>query len=146
MTEQGLREVSCGGIVLRKSGDKTEILLIKDLSGFWTWPKGKCEPDETFRETALREVEEETGLGNLRILKKVGRVGYVYRRSGRSIRKNVHYYLMDSGADGRLSAQIDEIMEARWFSAAEALRRVSYHGSKTFLRKALAAYEKRVIR
>ena len=56
-------EKSCGAIVYRKYHGNTEILLIKhNKSGYWSFPKGHMEKDETEAETALREIKEETGI------------------------------------------------------------------------------------
>lgn len=58
---------AAGGVVYNA---KNEILLIH-RRGFWDLPKGKMEEGETIEETAVREVEEETGLVNVHILKPV---------------------------------------------------------------------------
>ena len=53
---------AAGGIVVRRDGDEAQILLVHRPRGDWTFPKGKAEPNESDEDTALREVEEETGL------------------------------------------------------------------------------------
>ena len=56
-------EKSCGALVYRKHGDRTELLLIKHrFGGHWSFPKGHVELGENEFQTALREVKEETGL------------------------------------------------------------------------------------
>ena len=58
-----IEEKSCGAVILRKNEDRFDydVLLIKHTMGHWGFPKGHVEGDETERETALREVKEETG-------------------------------------------------------------------------------------
>jgi len=57
-----VKEISAGGVVYRKEGDRLELLMIEDRYGKWTLPKGKQEAGEEVEETALREIREETGL------------------------------------------------------------------------------------
>ena len=77
-------EVSAGGIVYRKVFWKTEVLLLK-----WTnsrgkeelvIPKGKIEPWEVAKDTAIREISEETGLKeeDFEIVKFVTKLNYTF--------------------------------------------------------------------
>ena len=77
------REFSAGGIVVKRQGRGFDVLLIKDSYGRWSWPKGHIERDEKSADAALREIEEEVGLKNLRILGKAGRSNYFYRLEGK---------------------------------------------------------------
>jgi 8-oxo-dGTP pyrophosphatase MutT (NUDIX family) len=56
--------VRAAGGVLRRVGSKgIEVLLVhRPRYDDWTLPKGKAQPGERDEETAVREVEEETGL------------------------------------------------------------------------------------
>ena len=56
------KEKSCGALVVRRGKNETEILLIKHNGGHWAFPKGHVEAGESEEQTALREVQEETGL------------------------------------------------------------------------------------
>ena len=57
------KEKSCGAVVYRMEDGSPEILLIKHRNGgHWAFPKGHVEKNETESETALREIQEETGL------------------------------------------------------------------------------------
>lgn len=58
---------SAGGVVFNHNN---QVLLI-NRNNHWDLPKGKMEANETFTETALREVEEETGIGNLSIVSPI---------------------------------------------------------------------------
>lgn len=55
-------EKSCGGIVCTIRNGRIEYLLIEESGGFHSFPKGHMETGESERETAIREIREETGL------------------------------------------------------------------------------------
>lgn len=55
-------EKSCGAVVFTRIDNEIKYLLIRNLSGIYGFPKGHVEQGETEKQTALREVFEETGL------------------------------------------------------------------------------------
>ncbi len=84
--------VSCGGVILHKG---KILLLYKNQNGRyigWVLPKGTVEQGESFKETALREVKEETGT-NAKIVKYIGKTQYSFRAAEEVINKTVHWYL-----------------------------------------------------
>ena len=56
-------------------------------------PKGTVEPGEDFKQTALREVHEETGVA-ASIIKYIGKSQYTFNTPQDTIEKTVHWYLM----------------------------------------------------
>lgn len=60
MTEQF--EKSCGAVVFTRTAVGIEYVIIRSLGGYYGFPKGHCEADESEEETASREIREETGL------------------------------------------------------------------------------------
>ena len=64
-----VREPTAGGIIFRVTPDQKdiEILLIQDSKNRWTIPKGHVEPGETAKQTAIREINEETGLKKIKL-------------------------------------------------------------------------------
>lgn len=86
----------------------------------WTLPKGKCDPGESYRDCALREVEEETGfvceLGD-----ELPDVRYVDHK-GRT--KRVRYWVMQ--VNGGEFAANDEVDDVEWLPAADVAQRLSY--------------------
>lgn len=136
------REFSSGGILIRSRGSIIKILLIKDLYGKWTWPKGKIDKGETSIDAAKREVKEETGLENIQMVSKIGNVNYFYTRSKELIFKTVHLYLFRFVGQETLSIQKEEIKDGRWFSEEGALSKVAYKGAKELLNKAIKIYKR----
>ena len=106
--------VAAGGLV---KNDKDQYLFIFRL-GKWDLPKGKAEYDETPEMTALREVEEECGLKNLKIEKELTKTFHTYREKGKSILKKTHWFEMSIGGEQNLIPQTEEgITEVKWISS-----------------------------
>jgi 8-oxo-dGTP diphosphatase len=100
----------------------------------WSLPKGKADADESDEETALREVEEETGL-RCTLGAPAGRTRY---RDSKGRDKVVHYWLMKPAEDADDSAFVpnDEVDEVSWCSVSEAADRLSYRHDRKLLAKA----------
>lgn len=101
----------------------------------WKFPKGHIDPDESSKDAALREVEEETGV-KAEIIDKVGDSKYVFPMNGEKIFKIVTMYLM-SYVSGELKPQEIEIEEVGWAAPEEALKMLSFSTDKNMLKKAL---------
>ena len=108
--------------------------------GVWALPKGLVDAGESPEATALREVEEETGIEG-ESLGKLGDVRYVYVRNGVRIFKIVSFYLVryKRGRLGDLpTALAFEVADARWLPLEEAPRLLAYRGEREMAEKALA--------
>ncbi len=102
---------AAGGIV---QNNKKELLFIYRL-GKWDLPKGKMEKGENPDECALREVEEETGVTNLTLKKKIGETYHTYDEFGKHILKTTHWYYMTCPAAQNLVPQTEEDITAiKW--------------------------------
>jgi len=103
--------VAAGGLVVN---DNNEILMIF-RNGKWDLPKGKIDPNELIRLTALREVEEECGVANLTIVKKLEQSFHVYYEEGSYILKKTHWFHMFTNQKKRPEPQLEEgITKALW--------------------------------
>ncbi len=107
---------AAGGVVLNADG---KVLFIY-RRGYWDLPKGKMELSESKRETALREVEEETGLTKLKLIQKLSVTHHIFRGlSGKRVLKPSHWYLMTSSTE-EVNVQIEEdIEEAKWVDVTD---------------------------
>lgn len=116
--------VSAGGVVYRHGEHAMEIVLCgRSREGLWALPKGTPEYGEALRDTALREVQEETGLG-VRIVDELGTVAYEFARPAQGVRyqKTVHHFLMEPDGTGSVDAHDREYDRVEWFPVEEALR------------------------
>ena len=109
--------------------------------GVWALPKGIIGDGEKPDVTALREVEEETGVEG-RLVEKLGDVRYVYTWAGERVFKVVSFYLLRY-SKGRLGdlppATAHEVAEVRWLPLEEAPRLLAYKGEREMAERALAA-------
>jgi 8-oxo-dGTP pyrophosphatase MutT (NUDIX family) len=109
--------------------------------GVWALPKGIIGDGERPELTALREVEEETGVQG-RLVGKLGDIRYVYTWAGERVFKVVSFYLLrySRGRLGDLApATAHEVAEARWLALEEAPGLLAYKGEREMAEKALAS-------
>ncbi|QWK13179.1 MAG: NUDIX hydrolase [Aquificota bacterium] len=123
-------EFSAGGVLLKDG----EVLLIKNPSDVWTFPKGLVESGENPEETAIKEVSEETGVKG-KIVAPIGEIRYWYMREGERIKKKVLFYLMEY-LEGEPRPSW-EVKDAKFFPLEEAKRLLKYKGDKEIFKKAL---------
>ncbi|MBQ3306288.1 NUDIX domain-containing protein [Candidatus Saccharibacteria bacterium] len=123
-----VREPTSGGIIFRLSKDQKdiEILLIQDSKNRWTIPKGHIEPGENAKQTAIREIGEETGLHHISVLGWLGKINFKYRRVDKLVLMTTQIYLVRS-LDNHEVAQKEKWMNGiKWFSFADALDAIEY--------------------
>ena len=102
---------AAGGIV---QNDKKQLLFIFRL-GKWDLPKGKVEKGEDIATTAVREVEEETGVTNLTLQKKIGETYHTYNAFGKHFIKTTHWFYITCPSKQTLKPQTEEnITEIKW--------------------------------
>lgn len=136
-------EFSAGGIVFRKIKGQIEVALILDAYGRWTFPKGHIEKGEKPDIAALREVGEELGVANLKIVQLLNKIEYWFKMDGDLIHKFVYFYLMEAPEKAILKPQTAEIKDARWFSSLEARTILGYKkDSLEILEKAIEVLKK----
>jgi len=121
--------------VLYRETDKGRLYLLLQNGGRWDFPKGGVEKGENELQTVVREVSEETGLKDIRILPGFRKViEYFYRRDGKNIHKQVVYRLaVTAEHDVKISF---EHQGFAWYPYKEALERASYDNSKVTLKDA----------
>jgi 8-oxo-dGTP pyrophosphatase MutT (NUDIX family) len=96
-----------GGLVYNKN---REVLFIF-RNGKWDLPKGGMNKGEEIEHTAMREVEEETGVNGLSISNKLQKTYHIFKRNGVYKLKITHWFEMHSTYDGIPIGQAEEGIE-----------------------------------
>lgn len=126
--DEVVRETTSGGIVFRRHGEaKTvQILLMQDAKNRWTIPKGHVEPGEEPKQTAEREIREETGLQEMKVNSWLGKVNFRYRRNHTLVLMTMHIYLVEGlGATDKLHPE-DWLNDIKWLPATDAVDKIAY--------------------
>jgi 8-oxo-dGTP pyrophosphatase MutT (NUDIX family) len=102
-----------GGLVFNKKGEVLFILR----NGKWDLPKGGIEREEEIADTAIREVEEETGVNKLEITRKLQKTYHIFKRNGKYKLKITHWFEMQTNFEGTPFPQANEgIEKAVWLN------------------------------
>ena len=112
------------------------FLLIRDSYRNWGLPKGHLEAGEGPECAALREVAEETGLGELAVEGQIEVIDWYFRFRGRLIHKVCHFYLMRTDCTDTCPQRSEGITACRWAAFEEAVSLVSYANAREVLRRA----------
>lgn len=123
-----VREPTAGGIIFRRNDQSkdVEILLIQDAKNRWTIPKGHIEEGETAKQTAEREIKEETGLQQLKVLNWLGKINFRYRRGSSLVLMTTEIFLVQGQGDTDKLKPEDWMNGIKWFPATEALDKIEY--------------------
>ncbi len=130
---------SCGGVVFRRGPGGLDVVLAH-YDSVWGLPKGTPEGRETKEQTALREVQEETGL-EVEIIEPITEIKYWFVADGTRIYKTVYFLLMRA-TGGDTSLHDAEHEEVAWFPLEEAYKILSYPNELEVVHAAAALAEK----
>ena len=149
-----VREFSAGALVFRRMQDQLWAAVIEpgregepeDRKHVVALPKGNVDSGEKPLDTAIREVQEETGL-RVSFVTKLADIKYVYSRKWQDnarVFKVVSFFLMEyqSGEIGDIREDMrHEVRRAWWMPLSEAAAKLSYGGEKEVAKKALGFLE-----
>ena len=124
--------IAGGGKVYNEKG---EILFIY-RNDKWDLPKGKVDRKETIEAAALREVEEETGVKNLKIIKPLETTYHIFKRNGRHRIKITYWFEMKTSYTGKLQPEeIEGITKVEWLNQNQIQNALenSYANIKTLI-------------
>ena len=121
-------EKSCGAIIFNED----KVLVVKQTSGFYGFPKGHVEIGETEKETATREVKEETGLDIKIISDKRYTQSYIVKEN---VHKDVVFFIakLENNNEKR---QVEEIEEILWIDINEVENILTYDSLKELWKEA----------
>jgi 8-oxo-dGTP pyrophosphatase MutT (NUDIX family) len=136
------KETSAGAIIFRRAeGDHLYLVIYSSRNKIWGFPKGHVEPGENEKSAALREIEEETGLTDFRII-----IGYRYEDvykamsnrgefKGQEIEKHSIYFLFETRSENVL-VDNHEIGDFKWLRLQDALGILTFDSTKEILKAA----------
>ncbi len=105
-----------GGIVQNEDKD----LLFIFRRDKWDLPKGKLETGERIEVCAEREIEEETGVTQLTLKRKIGETYHIYSEKGNDILKISHWFYFTCLSEQNMVAQTEEdIVEVKWIATKD---------------------------
>lgn len=134
MLEPSGKRTAAGCVVVPSTGELDRVYVILPSNGYgpWSFPKGRVIVNETIKDAAVRETEEETGL-KVKLLS--GKAAYVGSGDGRY--SVTHYYLaVRTGGSPQSTDETEQVLLVTW-ERAEALFFAS--GNKRDLRIARLA-------
>lgn len=135
-------ERSAGAVIFKKKRGKEALFLLlqypssshRTEKDYWDFPKGHIEPGETEGQTVRREVQEETGLTDVKFISGFREaIRYFFKWEGKVIFKTVAFYLLET--------KIKEIKISKehtsfdWLSYEEAMKRLSFDNARNILKK-----------
>lgn len=124
-----VEEKACGCIISQNN----KILLIRQMSGMWGFPKGHVEEGETEEQTAKREVKEET---NIDVEIDSSKRYVMHYKTDKGKYKEVVLFV-GKKIGGYLKMQPEEIIEAGWFEYQDALKILSYGNTRDLFKQVL---------
>ena len=105
----------------------------------WVLPKGTVEKGETYEQTAVREVNEETG-ADVRIRAYIGSTNYSFKAGHKNIDKIVHWYLCESDSYDCVPQKEEYFYDAGYYKYHEAYHLLEYPNEKQILSDAYTMY------
>ena len=134
-----IEAVSCGGVVIYRG----KILLLyknyKHKYVGWVLPKGTVEKGEEYKETALREVWEETNV-HATIRKYIGKSQYTFQTMDDVVCKDVYWYLMQANSFYCKPQKEEYFVDAGYYKFHEAYHLLKFNDERSILEKAYREY------
>lgn len=135
-----IEATSCGGVVIFRG----KILLLykncrRRYEG-WVLPRGTVEEGESYKETALREVREESG-AICRIVKYIDKSHYTFEVPEGVVSKDVHWYLMQSENFYSKPQKEEFFQDSGYYKYHEAYHLLKFSNERKILEQAYAEYQ-----
>ena len=134
-----IEATSCGGVVIFRNKVLVLYKNYKNRYEGWVLPKGTVESGESYEQTALREVKEESGV-SARIVEYLGKSQYSFSAYTEIVEKEVHWYLMLSDSYYSKPQQEEFFLDSGYYKFYEAYHLLKFANEKIMLQKAFNKY------
>lgn len=134
-----MEATSCGGVVIFRGKILVLYKNIKNKYEGWVLPKGTVEEGEEHKETALREVREESGV-NASVIKYIGTSQYTFTANDEVVNKHVHWYLMMADSYYSKPQREEYFVDSGYYKFHEAYHLLKFPNEKQILEQAYAQY------
>ncbi len=125
------------GVIAVLIGEEDKFLCLQHIQGHWGFPKGHLEEGENKQECALRELEEETGIKNCRLLDLPSvSEEYTFVGPDQNDWHKIVEYFVGIVEDSAVTIQAIEISDYKWTTFEEALDTLTYDNNKEVLKRA----------
>ncbi|MEE8885516.1 MAG: NUDIX domain-containing protein [Eubacteriales bacterium] len=134
-----IRATSCGGLVIFRG---KILVLYKNFKGRyegWVLPKGTVEKGEDFKQTALREVKEESG-ATARIIDFIGTSHYSFVVPEGEVQKDVHWFLMMADSYYSKPQWEEYFVDSGYYKYHEAYHLLRFSNERQILEKGYGMY------
>lgn len=135
---------SAGGVVFRyTTGNPVFLLLGFKKRKIWCLPKGIIEKGESEFDTAKREVEEETGISDLKYIDNIDSIRYEFWIKGKRYHKQVYFFLFQTNQENaKVSLEHDV---CAWFNFEEAINKLTYFKEQSILKNGYKIIQSKTI-
>lgn len=134
-----IKATSCGGVVIFRGKILVLYKNIRNKYEGWVLPKGTVEAGEEYKETALREVREESGV-SASVIKYIGKSQYTFSAPEDIVEKDVHWYLMMADSYYSKPQREEYFQDSGYYKYIEAYHLLNFSNEKQILERAYSEY------
>ena len=134
-----IKATSCGGVVIFRGKILVLYKNIRNKYEGWVLPKGTVEAGEEYKETALREVREESGV-SAAVIKYIGKSQYTFSAPEDIVEKDVHWYLMMADSYYSKPQREEYFQDSGYYKYIEAYHLLKFSNEKQILERAYSEY------
>jgi 8-oxo-dGTP pyrophosphatase MutT (NUDIX family) len=130
-----IEKKSAGAVIFNETlGERYYLLLLYD-AGHWDFPKGGIEEGESELDAVIREVREETGIADLKLVEGFRQtISYQFKSTEGEINKTVVFYL---GNTSTFKVTLSHEHRAyAWLKFEDALEQLTFDTARSVLKVA----------
>ena len=135
-----IETTSCGGVVIFRGKILVLYKNYRNKYEGWVLPKGTVEAGEEYKDTAMREVYEETGV-KTKMMKYIGKRQYSFTVPEDVVEKTVHWYLMMADSYYSKPQREEYFVDSGYYKYHEAYHLLKFPNEKQMLERAYEEYQ-----